>query len=87
MYYTSMRFIGKTENGHKYRTPKMRMKTVRPIYPPPGFSLKPPADLTPTDFCRQIGGDCEEYADKFETTDEIFKLTSRQMRERDVPVH
>ena len=65
----------------------MRMKVVRPIYPPPGLSLRAPEDLDVNTFCRQIGGDCEEYADKFESMDEIFDLTSRDMRERGVPTH
>ena len=85
LIYNNMRFYGKTESGYKYKTPKLKMRCVNPI-PPPGLSLRPPSDLTPLLFCRQIGGDCEEYADKFETTDELFDLTSYQMKERGVPV-
>ena len=87
MCSTSMRFYGKTESHYKYKTPKLRMKTVRPIYPAPGLSLKPPADLTPIDFCRQIGGDTEEYAEKFETTQEIFDFDGQKMKSMDIPVH
>ena len=29
-------FTGKTESKFKYKCPKMRMKNVRPILPPPG---------------------------------------------------
>ena len=36
---------------------------------------------------RQIGGDCEEIADKFKSIDEVFDLDSREMRARGVPVH
>ena len=46
------RYIGKTESRFKYKTPKMRMKCVRPIYPPPGLNLKIPEGLEPTTFCR-----------------------------------
>jgi len=35
-------FTGKTETGWKFTTPKMRMKKVRPIFPPPGMNLELP---------------------------------------------
>ena len=70
-----MYFTGKTESGFKYKTPKLRMRVVRPIAPP-GLNLTIPANMTPEKFCKQIGGDCDEYGDKFETMDEIFNLTS-----------
>ena len=85
MVQNQVRFIGKTETPYKYKTPKLRMRNVRPIFPPPGLSLRPPADLSPEQFCRQIGGDCEEVADKFETIDELFDLSSWDMKERGVP--
>ena len=37
--------------------------------PAPGLNLKIPEDLTPETFCKQIGGDCDEISDKFETID------------------
>lgn len=61
----SMFFTGKTESGFKFKTPKMRMRVVRPITPP-GLDLKVPDGLTAEKFCLQIGGDCEDIADKFE---------------------
>ena len=64
-------FTGKTEDGFKWRTPKLRLRKVRRI-PAPGMNLKIPADLDPETFCKQIGGDCDEVAEKFETIDEIF---------------
>ena len=78
-------FTGKTESGFKFRTARMRLKTVKPIFPPPGLALRPPAELSPVDFCRQIGGDCEEIADKFESIDEVFDLTSKEMKDRGIP--
>ena len=39
-------FTGKTESGYKFKTPKMRMLSVTPIYPPPGLNLQIPKDLT-----------------------------------------
>ena len=81
----SMLFTGKTESGHKFKTPKLRMRVVRPIAPP-GLELKVPSDMTPEKFCRQIGGDCEEIADKFESINEIFTEKSEEMRKREIPI-
>ena len=84
-YFSQARtFTGKTESAFKYKTPKMKMKVVRPISAP-GLALKVPQDLDPTTYCRQIGGDCEEYADKFENINEVFDLSSQQMKEKGVP--
>ena len=80
-----MLFTGKTESGFKFKTPKLRLRVVRPITPP-GLKLQVPSNLSPELFCKQIGGDCEEIADKFETIDQVFGDTSYQMKERGVPV-
>ena len=63
------------------------MRCVHPIYPPPGNNLQIPDGLDPETFCRQIGGDCEEYADKFEDIQQVFKLTTQEMKELGVPTH
>ena len=77
LYMTQMRgFTGKTESGFKFKTPKMRLKHVTRVFPPPGLDLRIPMGLTHETFLRQIGGDCEEVADKFENIDEVFKLDS-----------
>ena len=82
----TMNFTGKTESGHKFKTPKLRMRKVKPI-PPPGEDLKIPVDLTPEKFCRMIGGDCEEIADKFEDDiNAVFTENTMQMKARDIPV-
>ena len=86
LLFTQVRcFTGKTESGFKFKTPKMRMRVVHPVYPPPGLNLQIPEGLTPETFCNQIGGDCAEYADKFETIDELFNLTSRELRAKGLP--
>ena len=36
-------FTGKTETGFKFTTPKLRMKSVKPIMPPPGDNLEIPS--------------------------------------------
>ena len=77
LFFTALRtFTGKTETGFKFKTPKMRMRVVNPVFPPPGLSLKIPEGLTVEKYCKQIGGDCFEYADKFETIDEVFNFDS-----------
>ena len=58
-------FKGKFEDGFKYRTPKMRLRAVKPIAPP-GLNVKIPDGWTPEKFCKKIGGDCDEHHDKFE---------------------
>eukprot|EP00347_Sterkiella_histriomuscorum_P010457 403376209 len=86
LYMTQLRtFTGKTESGHKFKTPKMRMKHLSPVFPPPGLNLRIPTDLTHEAYLRQIGGDCEEYADKFENIDEVFNLDSKAMKAKGVP--
>lgn len=68
-------FTGKTEDGHKWRTPTLRMRKVKRV-PAPGNNLKIPDNLDPETFCRQIGGDCEDISDKFESIDEVFTMDS-----------
>lgn len=62
------------------------MRVVRPVEAP-GNNLQIPGALTPELFFRQIGGDCEEYADKFETIEEVFQENGFQLRDREIPVH
>ena len=66
-------FTGKTEDGQKWRTPKLRLRKVKKV-PAPGNNLKIPDDLDHETYCRQIGGDCDDISDKFESIDEIFTL-------------
>ena len=73
-------FTGKTESGHKFKTPKLRMRHVNPIYPPPGLNLQIPPNLTVETFCKQIGGDCYDVADKFSSMEEIFGLSPVSQR-------
>ena len=81
------RHRGKTESIYKYSTPKMKMLCTRPITPAPGLNLVVPQDLTPDTFCRQIGADCYEYAEKFEDINHVFKMTTLEMKEAGVPHH
>jgi hypothetical protein len=56
LFYPLRAFTGKTESGHKYTTPYLKMRTCKPIYPPPGMDLEFP-DWTPEEFLLRIGGD------------------------------
>ena len=78
-------FTGKTESGHRFTTPKMRFKCRRPIYPPPGNNLSIPEDLTPEQFLKQIGGDTEEYAEKFENVHDIVMTKKYRLKEAGMP--
>ena len=77
-------FTGKTESGFKWRTPKLRMRKVRRIAPP-GLELEIPEDLTPENYLRSIGGDCEDFADKFEKIDELFETSGSEMKGKEIP--
>jgi hypothetical protein len=79
-----MGFTGKTESGFKWQTPKLRMRVVRPMAAP-GLDFKIPDDLEIEAFFRQIGGDCEEYAEKFETIEQVFNEDSLAMKYREIP--
>ena len=74
----SRMFTGKTEDGHKWRTPKLKMRCVKRV-PAPGEDLKIPKDLDVETFCRQIGGDCDDIADKFEDISQLFNATRKDL--------
>jgi len=38
-------FTGKTETGWNFTTPTLRMKSVKPIYPPPGDNIEIPRNI------------------------------------------
>jgi hypothetical protein len=35
----------------------------------------------------KIGGDCNEYADKFETIEEVLSNSTFEMKEKGIPTH
>ena len=63
----------------------MRMKNVRRIFPAPGLDLKIPDGLEPEPFLKSIGGDCDEYADKFESMKDVMEMESLKMKHEGVP--
>ncbi|KRW99545.1 hypothetical protein PPERSA_02403 [Pseudocohnilembus persalinus] len=65
--------------------PKLRRRTVTPIYPPPGLNLQIP-EWEVEMFMKRIGGGCNEIAtDKFETLQEVFESDSKAMKEKGIP--
>ena len=46
------------------------------------MNLQLPKDLDAETFCRQIGGDCDDYSDKFESLEEVFSLNSVSKNEK-----
>ena len=74
-------FTGKTEDGHKWRTPKLKLRVVKRI-PAPGDNLQIPKGLDHETFLRQIGGDCDDISDKFEDIHEVFNCTRVSSRPR-----
>ena len=72
---TTKHFTGKTETGFKFTTPKLKMRSITPVHPAPGYNLKLP-DWTTQKFCEKIGGDCHDIADKFEGLQEMFDADS-----------
>mmetsp|Transcript_28167 Transcript_28167/g.50385 ORF Transcript_28167/g.50385 Transcript_28167/m.50385 type:complete len:113 (+) Transcript_28167:29-367(+) len=69
----------------KPKAPRLRVTCIPPISPPPGLNLKAPEDWNVDKFFRKIGGDTEEYADKFETVNEVLSSDRYQFREKGVP--
>jgi len=77
-------FAGKTELPGKFKTPVMLKRSIKfvffaiftlKVYPPPGKNLQLP-NWTPEFFMKKIGGDCEEFGEKFKSLKEIFELNN-----------
>jgi len=64
--------------------PKLKLRTVQPVYPPPGLNLQIP-EWKHEDFLMRIGGGCSDYADKFESLNQVFELNRDQLKEKGVP--
>jgi len=71
-YFPIRNFTGKTETGWKFTTPTLKMIKIKPIFPPPGFSLKAPEGWTVKKLFEKLGGDLHEHDSKFESIKEIF---------------
>ena len=68
-----------------YRRPRIRTYQNPPITPAPGMNLKAPEDLSVEDYFKQLGYGCEEYADKFETVDEVLGSKKWDFKKIGVP--
>jgi 3-methyladenine DNA glycosylase/8-oxoguanine DNA glycosylase len=57
-----------------------------PTLPVPGLNLKAEEGWTPQKYLKKIGGDTEEYADKFESVQEIFNSKRNELKTKGIPV-
>ena len=67
-----MNFVSRFFKVTLLEQPKMKKRTITPIYPPPGLNLTIP-DWPIDQFMLKIGNGCSEYADKFEKLSELFE--------------
>jgi hypothetical protein len=70
----------------KCKDPRIRSFVFPPVYPPPGLHLKADDSWTPQKYLKKIGGDTEEYADKFESVQEIFNCRTWELKGKGVPI-
>lgn len=83
----SKSFTGPTETGYKFTTPLMRMKNIKPIFPPPGLNLNIPPDWTTKKFFEKIGGDCYSFSENFPSVKEIFDNSNTvYLKKKELPI-
>lgn len=70
----------------KFKEPRIRSFLDPPLIPPPGLQLKANPDWTPQKYLKKIGGDTEEFADKFESVQEIFDCKRWELKGKGVPI-
>eukprot|EP01017_Pseudomicrothorax_dubius_P034104 TRINITY_DN4634_c0_g1_i1.p1 TRINITY_DN4634_c0_g1~~TRINITY_DN4634_c0_g1_i1.p1 ORF type:complete len:138 (+),score=32.94 TRINITY_DN4634_c0_g1_i1:93-506(+) len=66
-------------------SPKIRGRTIQPVFPPPGLDLQVPEGWTVEKFFQKIGGGLPEYADKFEDLKAVFDMKTDELKEKGVP--
>lgn len=69
----------------RYKEPRIRTFVYPPVNPPPGLFLKADESWTPQKYLKKIGGDVEEYAEKFETVQEIFDSKRWELKGKGIP--
>lgn len=70
----------------KFKEPRIRTFLNPPIRPPPGLELKAKEGWTPQQYLKKIGGDTEEFADKFETVQDIFDSKRWELKGKGIPI-
>ena len=69
----------------RFKDPRIRTFLNPPITPPPGLELKAKDGWTPAQYLKKIGGDTEEYAEKFESVQEIFNCKRWELKGKGIP--
>ena len=70
----------------KFKDPRIRTFRDPPLIPPPGLQLTAEDGWTPQEYLKKIGGDTEEYADKFESVQEIFNCKRWELKGKGIPI-
>ena len=68
----------------KCKEPRIRTFVFPPVTPPPGLHLRASESWTPQMYLKKIGGDVEEYAEKFETVQEIFDSKRWELKQKGI---
>jgi hypothetical protein len=69
----------------RYKEPRLRTFVFPPVSPPPGLYLKADENWTPQKYLKKIGGDVEEFAEKFESVQEIFDCKRWELKGKGIP--
>lgn len=69
----------------RFRDPRIRTFLDPVTTPPPGLALKAPEDWTVEKFFKKIGGDLEEYADKFDNVQQILDAKRYEFKGKAIP--
>ena len=65
----------------KKTTVKMRIRKQQP-----DDLVVIPETLSPEQYLRHFGADCEEYSDKFGSVEQIFSMSSLEMKKSEIPL-
>ena len=63
---------------------RVRFRCIQPVYPPPGRALQPP-DWPVLKFMERIGMGCRDWADKFESVQQVLDARERDLERRQMP--
>lgn len=69
----------------KFKEPRIRTFLYTPASKPPGLNLKAQEGWTPQKYFKKIGGDTEEFHEKFETVQEIIDSKRWELKGKGIP--
>ena len=67
-----------------HEDPRVRLKNVKAIYPPPGNNIILP-DWEVSKLFDKLGYGLKEYSDKFENMKDVMEATPDQLKKREIP--